>query len=191
MTTWTHIAILALLAPLPMFAQAVGGVVPSSGGVTNGDSHDHDGGDGAQIPTAGLVDEAVTAAKIEANLKTEVILFPFFNGGSALAASSDDGDRLWVRMPFSCDITSVEVTADATGSLVVDLWKDTYANFPPDNADSITASAPPTLSSAQKSQDTTLTGWATQISAGDYITANVDSATTVTNAVVAIQCTRD
>lgn len=33
-------------------------------GVTNGDSHDHNGGDGAQIPTNGIANLAVTAAKI-------------------------------------------------------------------------------------------------------------------------------
>jgi hypothetical protein len=35
-----------------------------SSGVTNGNSHDHSGGDGAQIPTGGIVDGAVTNAKL-------------------------------------------------------------------------------------------------------------------------------
>ncbi len=33
-------------------------------GVTNGNSHDHNGGDGAQIPTGGIADGAVTTAKL-------------------------------------------------------------------------------------------------------------------------------
>jgi len=53
------------------------------------------------------------------------------------------------------------------GDAVIDLWKDTYANFPPTSADTITASARPTLSSAVKGQSSTLTGWTTAVAAGD------------------------
>ena len=66
------------------------------------------------------------------------------------------GTRLSTSMP--------RVTS---GSIVIDVWKDTYANFPPTVADTITASAKPTLSSATKSDDTTLTGWTTAVTAGD------------------------
>lgn len=65
-----------------------------------------------------------------------------------------------------------------TGSIVVDVWKDTYANHPPTIADTITASAKPTISADVKSQDTTLTGWSPTITAGDVLFFNVDSAAT-------------
>ena len=80
--------------------------------------------------------------------------------------------------------------ADQSGSLVVDIWNDSYANFPPTDADSITASAPPTLSTAQKSQDNTLTGWTTSMTKDNYLIANIDSASTVTWAIVSLRCTR-
>ena len=80
--------------------------------------------------------------------------------------------------------------ADASGSIVVDVWKDTYANFPPTDADSITASAPPTISAATKSQDSTLTGWTTAIAAGSILRFNVDSAATVTRVTVSLKVTR-
>jgi hypothetical protein len=64
------------------------------------------------------------------------------------------------------------------------------SNFPPTVADTITASAKPTLSSAQKSTDSTLTGWTKTLSAGDYILANVDSASTLEKAVLTINVTR-
>ena len=107
-------------------------------------------------------------------------------GGSAIAT----GVVADIEMPFSGTITACRVLADQTGSLVVDLWKDTYANFPPTDADSITASAPPTLSSSAKSEDTTLTGWTTAFSAGDIVRVNVDSATTVTRVTVSLTVTR-
>jgi hypothetical protein len=55
-----------------------------------------------------------------------------------------------------------------------------YASYPPTVTNTITASAKPTLSSAAKSQDSTLTGWTTSISAGDVLAFHVDSASTVT-----------
>ncbi len=55
--------------------------------------------------------------------------------------------------------------------------KSTYSGFP--STSSIVASAPVVLSSAQKHQDNTLTGWTTSVAAGDIIEWVVDSASTV------------
>lgn len=90
-------------------------------------------------------------------------------------------------IPVTGTIKKVTTLADQTGSIVVDLWKDTYANYPPTVADTITASAKPTLSSAVKAQDATLTGWTTSVTAGDIIRVNVDSATTVTRVSVVLE----
>lgn len=95
-----------------------------------------------------------------------------------------------IHVPFACTITGIFIFTDATGSIVIDLWKDTYANFPPTDADTITASAPVTISSAQKATDTTLTGWTTSVTAGDIIRVNVDSASTVTRFTLAIRVKR-
>ena len=62
-----------------------------------------------------------------------------------------------------------------SGSAVVDVWVDSFANFPPTDADTITASAPPTLSSQVASEDATLTGWTVSLSAGDVLGFNLDS----------------
>jgi hypothetical protein len=94
------------------------------------------------------------------------------------------------RVPFACTITGWYLTADASGSLVVDIWKDTYGNFPPTSADTITASAKPTLSSAIKAYSTTLTGWTTSIAEGDYLIINVDSCTTCKEASLSLLVTR-
>ncbi len=95
-----------------------------------------------------------------------------------------------IHVPFACTITGVFLFADQTGSIVIDLWKDTYANFPPTDSDSITASAPVTISSASKATDTTLTGWTTSITAGDIIRVNVDSVTDITRFTLAIRVKR-
>jgi len=95
-----------------------------------------------------------------------------------------------IQVPFNCTITAVTLLADQTGSVVMDIWKDTYANFPPTNTDTITASAKPTLSSARKYTDSTLTGWTTTITAGDVLFFNLDSVSTITNLVVILKVTK-
>jgi hypothetical protein len=107
-------------------------------------------------------------------------------GGSAITT----GVKLDVEIPFACTITAARLFADQSGSIVIDVWKDSYANFPPTVADTITASAKPTLSTAAKSQDTTLTGWTTAVAAGDILRFNVDSATTVTRVTLSLTATR-
>jgi hypothetical protein len=93
-------------------------------------------------------------------------------------------------IPFSCTITSVTLLADQIGSIVIDIWKDTYSSYPPTVADSICASDKPTLSSAIKSENTTLTGWTKTIAAGDVLRLNVDSADTVQNVTLILKVTK-
>ena len=107
-------------------------------------------------------------------------------GGSAITT----GVKGFLEVPFACTINRVTMLADQSGSIVVDIWKDTYANYPPTDADSITASAVPTISATTKSQDTTLTGWTTAIAAGDILGFNVDSITTVTRVTLALKVTK-
>jgi hypothetical protein len=111
------------------------------------------------------------------------------DGGGAAIATGIAGTG--IRAPFACTINSVTLLADVTGSIVIDIWKDTYANFPPTVADTICASAKPTISSGVKSEDTTLTGWTKTIAAGDVLYFNVDSCTAITNVSVILNVTRN
>lgn len=111
------------------------------------------------------------------------INFIIDGGGSAITT----GVKGYLEMPFAGVIESNRVFADQSGSIVIDIWKDTYANFPPTNADSITASAPPTLTTADKSEDASLTGWTTTFAAGDVLGFNVDSITTVERVTLSLR----
>jgi hypothetical protein len=73
---------------------------------------------------------------------------------------------------------------------VIDVWKDTYANFPPVVGDSIAGTEKPTLSSVSKNQDLSLSTWTTSISSGDIIRLYVESATTVTRVTLSIKYTK-
>ncbi len=105
------------------------------------------------------------------------------DGGGSVISTGVKGD---IEVPYNCTITAARILADQSGSIVVNLWKDTYANYPPVVGDKITASAPPTISSATKSQDSTLTGWTTTVTAGDIIRFNVDSCSTITRVLVSL-----
>ena len=117
---------------------------------------------------------------------TGSINFMIDGGGDAITTGIK-GD---IEVPLGLTITQVTVVADQTGSIVIDIWKDTYANFPPTVADTITASAKPTLASAAKAQDNTLTGWTTSIEAGSILRFNVDSASTVTRVTISLKVVR-
>lgn len=105
------------------------------------------------------------------------------DGGSAVITTGIKGD---LHIPFAGVITAVEMLADTSGSIVLDIWKNTYANFPPVIANSVTASAPPTITTATKAQDTTLTGWTTSIAAGDILRFNVNSITSIKRVTVSL-----
>lgn len=134
---------------------------------------------------ADLATGTLDAARLSSNQKTRTITFIIDGGGSAITT----GVKGYLEIPFACTINQVTMLADQSGSAVVDIWKDTYANFPPLDADSITAAAVPTITTATKSQDATLTGWTTAIAAGDILGFNVDSATTVTRVTLALKVT--
>ncbi len=128
-------------------------------------------------------DGIIALAQLEEAVGIADITFVIDGGGSAITT----GQKGHLEIPFACAIQQVTMEADQAGSIVVDIWKDTYGNFPPTDADSITAAAPPTISSAQKSQDSTLTGWTKSIAAGDILAFNVDSCTTITRVTISLK----
>lgn len=114
------------------------------------------------------------------------IEFIIDGGGSAITT----GMKGYVEVPFAGTITAARLLGDQSGSIVVDIFKCTYSAFDPTthpaSGDKITASAPPTISSAKKSQDTTLTGWTTAVAAGDILAFNVNSVTSLTRVTASL-----
>jgi hypothetical protein len=90
-------------------------------------------------------------------------------------------------IPYNMTISSWTIVADQTGSIVIDVLRSDYTSFPPTL--SIAGSEKPTLSSASKNQDLSLSTWTTGITAGDIVRFNVDSASTVTKVTLSIQGT--
>jgi len=97
------------------------------------------------------------------------------------------GVKTYLTAPYSGIITGWELLSTATGSIVIDVWKDTYDNYPPTLSDSICGIDKPTLSSQIKNNNNTLTAWSTTITEGDIIAFNVESATTVTQVTLTLK----
>lgn len=132
------------------------------------------------------VEFSTTNLQMTSNQRQAEIVFVIDGYGSVLTT----GVKGYLQVPFACTITRCTMLPDQSGSVVVDIWKDTYANYPPVNADSITASANPTISAATKSEDATLTGWTTSIAAGDILGFNVDSCSSITRLTVTLRVTK-
>lgn len=107
------------------------------------------------------------------------------NGVTVIAT----GAKGAVPVPVDCTVEGWTIVAPLqSGSIVVDIWKDTYANFPPTVADTIAGSEKPTISSAQKGQDLSLGSWTTALTKGDFLIPKVDSCSTITLATLVLHC---
>ncbi len=80
--------------------------------------------------------------------------------------------------------------ADQTGSIELDVLRDTFANYPPTGADSIVNTHYPALSSDDEAEDTDLSDWSdVTLGAGDVLKIDVRSATTITYATLILEAT--
>lgn len=107
----------------------------------------------------------------------------FISGGGLEINTGIAGEA---TIPFNGRITAVEMENDQTGSIKVDIWKSTQADYPPTDADTITGGNEPEISAGRKDQDTDLDGWTTEVNEGDKLLFNVDSVTTCTWALLTL-----
>ena len=78
--------------------------------------------------------------------------------------------------------------ASATGSIVIDVKRASYANFP--TTTSIAGTELPTLTNQQKNQDLSFSSWTTAIAANDVLEFVVNSNTNVTFCNLNIKLTK-
>ena len=113
------------------------------------------------------------------------------DGGGTVFTTGVKGD---IVLDYSGTIRAWTLVApdDASCTATLDLWKDTYANYKPTVADTITGSEKPLLSAAAKNQDTTpFASGTVTFSAGDIIRVNVDSNASCTKLILTLKIVRD
>ena len=126
---------------------------------------------------------------VAATLKTNLKIGSFGVTVDGVSNTIQVGQTGFVVMPYDGTITGWSITTNASGSIAFGVWK--AAGAIPTVANSIVASAPPTLTSAQFVTSTTLTGWTTTFSAGDVFGFYVNSvSSTVKNATLTLRCTK-
>jgi hypothetical protein len=112
---------------------------------------------------------------------TRTLNFVIDGGGSVITT----GKKGVIVVDGDYTVTGWTIIADQSGSIVVDVNRATYTNFP--TTASIAGTELPTLSSVQKNEDLTLSSWTTTLSARDILEFEVDSVTTVTRVTVALR----
>lgn len=146
-------------------------------------------GEGVEAVLSGdIVRVIVSSGAFGGSGPTDVTAFAIFDGGGDALEVAQFVD---LSIAFDATITGWTLLADQSGSVVVDVRKVAYASFPPTSGNSIVASAPPTIASAQKATSTTLTGWTTAITAGDVLRFHVTSASTIERLTLALELQRD
>jgi hypothetical protein len=121
-----------------------------------------------------------------------LIGFEIDGGGSAITTGLKGYSPRITKAHTITKVTvlSVDSAGPATScSITVDVWVDTYANFPPTSGDKISASAPATLSSATKSEDSTLTGWGLSTAADSIYGFSVASVTGAKKVLILLEAT--
>lgn len=134
------------------------------------------------ISTAGLPTQAqpafadISGTATAAQLPTITRAISFvIDGGGSVPATGAYGQ---LDIPFAGTITGWVLTADQSGSAVVDVLRSTYSGFP--TTASLASTDKPTLSSVQKNENLAVSVWTTSLSAGDQLQVNLNSVTSCT-----------
>jgi len=118
------------------------------------------------------------------------VAIPFIiDGGNAAIAAGQKGH---IEVPFDAVVTEWRLLAGTVGSIEVDVWKDTYSNFPPTSADSMPGAGNlPSISAGRKAESTNLSAWTTtSISKGDIIAFNISSCGTIERCTLSLNMRR-
>lgn len=124
----------------------------------------------------GQADSATSLILAADRVQFRDLVFEFGRPGGGVLTT---GVNKYVRIPYSFLFLGWTILAEQSGSVVIDVWSDTYANFPPTVADTIAGSEKPTLTAAQKNEDQGLSTWTLPFVKDNVLGFNVDSVATV------------
>ena len=113
------------------------------------------------------------------------IEFVIDGGGAAITT----GIKGYLEVPFACTVNTWTLLADTSGSITVDVYSDTYANYGT-NTSMVGTGTKPAIASATKAQSSPASWTTTTIAAGNIVGFNVTAATTVTRVTISLKVTR-
>lgn len=101
------------------------------------------------------------------------------------------GFKGYVKMPYDGIINGWTIMGSVSGSVSIDVWKDSESNFPPTSGDTITGGNYPNLTNQFINSDNVLTGWNTNFNTNDIFAFNVLIVSGVTNINLTINVTKN
>jgi len=117
----------------------------------------------------------------------DTIGFSFAGGGDVIAAGSTRDYPITHAMT----IIGYTLISPVSGSIAIDLDLFTYANYPTGVSTEVEGTGTkPTISSAYKNQDTTLTNWNITLAANTILRATVDTVTDIEDCTLIIEIER-
>ena len=131
---------------------------------------------GIDIP--GLLDALTAIVNIEL----------IIDAGGNVITTGIKGD---IELSFGGTILGWTLLADQVGDITIDIWKDTYGNYPPTVTDTITGGAPPTMSGLIKNQNVNLPTWNRTITAGSTYRFNVSTVSLIRRVTLSLKCQKD
>lgn len=162
-----------------------GGGAGGSGGVHALDGADHS----LTGKTDGQIIKATSPTTFGFEDDIDQINLTIDGAGSVITT----GVKADVVVEAPCVVVSWTLLADVAGAIVIDVWNDTYANYPPTDADAMPgAGHEPTIAATNaKAQDPDASDWAhVTIAGGSTLRFNVDSCTTITRVHLSLKVRR-
>ena len=120
------------------------------------------------ITTAGVIGALTEEREFT---RPAYITFQHVEAGAVLTP----GVKARMEIPADIEIVGWTLLGDVSGTITYDIWVDTYANYPPTVADTITAAAKPNLTAQQKNQGNTVTWPTRKLLRGTTLIINADS----------------
>lgn len=139
-------------------------------------------------------DSVVTACSIEifdvgggsADVYMAPVFCQFDYGGLSLVPVANVGE---ITVSQNCTLKRIRMIGEPSGSVVADVKKISFASYPTTGT-SIFGGAKPTITSAQKYNDATLTSVTTSFSAGDVVSFSLDSVSGFTGLKIILEFER-
>lgn len=123
---------------------------------------------------------------ITTNQKRQAITFKTIEA-SAITTGEKTVTRLVV--PYSGTITGWYIVTNTNTTATIDIWK--LNAVIPTNANTITASAKPSVTAASYASSSTLTGWTTSVAVGDVMVIEIEANNTATEIALILQIEKD
>lgn len=146
------------------------------GGLSDGDYGDVSVSGSGTVIT--IDSHVVTPAKASAATNKIIRTWTWTGGGGGVAIIAGDGTIGYNRIPQDSDyvIKRWTLMAEGSGSCTVDVFADTFANYPPTPADTICGGNKPAIGSGTSAEAGALSLlWSVTLSPGMVIGARVDS----------------